>query len=160
MKKSFLVIAFMAALIVLLTVQSAAAQGKLEGVWKVTEVIITGPYTPTLTNPQPGLFIFTKMHYSMIYIPDDKNRPDLPQKDATDAQKVATWTPFTANSGTYEVKGTTVTLHPMVAKNPHEPGAFATWDFKIEEDTLTMTTKATDTGPLANPITFKQVRVE
>jgi hypothetical protein len=124
------------------------------------EVTLTGPNARTVTNPQPGFIIFTKKHYSLVALSGDKPRPDLPQKDATDAQKVATWTPLTATLGTYEVKGTTLTFHPIVAKNPVQPGAFITWDFKIVGDTLFMMVKATNAGPVANPPTFRQVRVE
>lgn len=160
MKKPFTVITCMVALAVLLTVQSAAAQGKLEGVWKTTEITLTGPNARTITNPQPGFIIFTKKHFSIVAISGDKPRPDLPQKEATDAQKVATWTPLNATIGTYEVKGTTFTIHPIVAKNPLEPGAFTTWDFKIDGNTIVATTKANKAGPIANPVTFKWVRVE
>jgi hypothetical protein len=162
MKKLFILFACMTALAVLLNVRSASAQGKLEGVWKITEVTLTGPNTRTITNPQPGLFIFTKKHYSMMMITGEKPRPDLPQKDATDAQKVATWTPFTANAGTYEVKGAVLTFHPTVAKNPNgmAPGSVGTCDFKIERNTLTITIKAIQAGPVANPYTMKFTRLE
>jgi hypothetical protein len=162
MKTSLKVIAFMAALAVLVTVQSAAAQGKLQGVWKVTEVTLTGPNARTITVTQPSLYIFTKKHFCFAEIRGEKPQPDLPQKDATDAQKVATWTPFNAALGTYEIKGTTFTGRVIVAKNPYmmKPGNFGTGDFKIEGNTLTITVKATDAGPVANPYTMKMVRLE
>ena len=160
MRKTRIIIACMAALAVFLIVQSAAAQGKLEGVWKVTETTTTGPNARTITAPQPGIWIFTKKHCSSVGITGDKPRPDLPQQGATDAQKVATWTPLVANAGTYEIKGTTITIHPIVGKNPFPPGAFTTFDFKIEGNTVTVTAKATANGPVANPYTLKLVRVE
>ncbi len=154
-----MIIACTAALVIMLIVQSAAAQGKWEGVWKPTEVTLTGPNARTITTVQPGLVIVTKNHYSIVAISGEKPRPDLPQK-ATDAQKVATWTPFAANAGTYEVKGTTVTQRPIVAKDPFPSGFFITSEFKIEGNTLTITPKATQNGPIANPYTMKLVRVE
>ena len=60
------------------------------------------------------LLIFTKKYFSMVLIAGDKPQPDLPQK-ATDAQKVATWTPFQASTGTYEVKGNTYTARSKTA---------------------------------------------
>jgi hypothetical protein len=152
----------MAALAVLVTVQSAPAQGKLEGVWKVMEVTLTGPNAQKITNPQPNIVMFAKKYFSRVLVLGDKPRPDLPQKDATDAQKVATWAPFFASAGTYEVKGATFTLKDLVNKNPigMAPGNFGTYDFKIEGNTLTITTKATQNGPAANPFTMKLVRLE
>ena len=36
----------------------------LVGAWKVTE--IANPNSPPLTNPQPGLYVFTEKHYSAV----------------------------------------------------------------------------------------------
>ena len=172
MKTSFKVIGCMAALAVLVTVQSAAAQvknvvlgkaaaqAKLQGVWKIAEVIISGPNARTVKPVENDIFIFTKKHFSSVMVASQKPRPALPQKDATDAQKLATWTPFTATAGTYEVKGTTLTAHPFAGKNPIEPGTLLVFDFKIEGGALFMTMKSNQDGPLPNPPTFKCVRVE
>jgi len=159
MKTCLKVIACMAALAFLMLVQSASAQGKLEGVWKITHVTLTGPNAQTITNPQPGFMIFTKKYSSLVGITGDKPQPDLPQ-NATDAQKLATWNPLAATVGTYEIKGTTVTRHNIVAKNGVKRGSFGTADFKIEGNTLTMTFKANQDGPIANPTTITLVRME
>jgi hypothetical protein len=66
----------------------------------------------------PGLIIFTGGYYSIMVVTGDKARPALPQdiSKATAAELLAVWRPFTANSGTYEIKGSTLTTHPTVAK--------------------------------------------
>ncbi len=162
MKKSFIVIACMAAIAVLLTIQSAAAQGKLEGIWKKTEVTMTGPNAEKIPHPQPNIFIFTKRHFSQTEVEGENPRPAQPLEKATDAQKVAVWEQFSASAGTYEVKGTTVTLHYLVAKNPEDmkPGHFETYDLKIEGKILLLTLKATEAGPATEVFTLKFVRVE
>ena len=165
MKKSLIVIACMAALVVLVVVQSASAQGKLEGVWRLTEVTFPGPNAGkiTVSAAHPNLMIFTKKHFSFLNIATaNGTRPDLPQKDATDAQKVAAWTPFVAAGGTYEVKGNIVTFRNIVDKDPSGmvPGGFWTAEFKIEGDTFTWTAKTDQNGPVAIQITSKLVRVE
>ena len=165
MKKSLVVIACMAALAVLVTVESASAQGKWEGVWKLTEVTWSGnnPVKMTISPKHPNLFIVTKKYWSLTNIAAATgSRPDLPQKGATDAQKVAAWTTFVGLAGTYEVKGNMVTSRTIVAKNPSEmaPGNFTTNEFKFEGDTLTMTEKTNQDGPIANPMITKWVRVE
>jgi hypothetical protein len=102
------------------------------------------------------------IHPKILQFCGDKPRPDLPQKDATDAQKVAVWTPFMATAGTLEVKGSTVILKPIVAKDPNgmAPGNFMTADFKVEGNTLILILKSNQTGPIANPITAKMTRLE
>lgn len=77
-----------------MVIQSASAQDTLEGVWLYTETIPPGPDANPVPIPRGSLLIFTKTHYSMILV--TMPRPDLPQQNATDEQKVAAWTPFYA----------------------------------------------------------------
>jgi len=117
----------------------------LEGVWKVTEVVPPASNAnekPTsITSPQPGLLILTKGHYSSMAV--TANQPRTAAADAkdpnnlTDAEKIARyeqWAPFIANAGTYELKGSTLTMHAMVAKNPDVmgPESTITWEVKLE----------------------------
>ena len=58
----------------LLSASAAFAQAKspVEGVWKVAEVIPASSNTTEkpqpITNPQPGLLIFTKGYYSIVNV--------------------------------------------------------------------------------------------
>ena len=81
---------------------------------------------------------------------------------ATADQLRATWGPFVGEAGTYEVSGSTITMHPIAAKNPAamKPGAFTTWSFQLTGDTLVITAQGNQNGPVANPVTVKAVRVE
>ena len=120
--------AFTVVLSVLFT-SAAFAQTKspVEGVWKVAEVIPASSNTtekPTpITNPQPGLLIFTKGYYSVVVVTGRNARTAVEPKDPqnlTDAEKIASyeqWRAFAANSGTYEIKGSTLTRRATVAKN-------------------------------------------
>lgn len=113
----------------LLSASAAFAQTKspVEGVWKVAEVVPASSNTtekPTpITNPQPGLLIFTKGYYSIVVVTGQNPRAAVEPKDRqnlTDAEKIAwyeQWRAFTANSGTYEVKGSTIIRRARVAKN-------------------------------------------
>jgi len=135
-------------LVCLMAIGSSAVQEKknnqLEGVWKVTEVAPPGntpekPSTP-LTNPQPGLLMFTKGYYSGMAITADQPRATLaPAKDPgnlTDAEKISRyehWNRFIANAGTYEFNGSTLTMHAMVAKSQERIGSTITYEIKLEE---------------------------
>ena len=180
MTTSLKVIACMLALVVLVSVQSAVAQSKnvapskratqakpvtqgIQGVWKVTEFSTSISIASRITTTaQPGIFIFTKKNYSIMFISSDKPRPEVPLQKPTNDQKIAAWEPFSANSGTYEIKGTILTTHPVVAKNPAvmKPGAFVTYDFIIQGNTLLLTPKESNTVPGGAPPTFKLVRLE
>jgi len=90
-----------------------AQSNSLKGAWKV--VAVTGADGKTNDAPPPSLYLFTDRHYSIQRVTG--TRPTLPEKPA-DKDLAATFGPYTANSGTYEVKGATLTTRPIVAKNP------------------------------------------
>jgi hypothetical protein len=165
MKTSLKIIACMAILAVLVVVQSAVAQPKLEGVWRVSEVWVGDPSAGKITvaATHPSVIIFTRKHFSFLNIKTTNGlRPELPVKGATDAQKVAAWTPVAAFAGSYEVKGNIMTYRNIVDMDPNgmAPGNLGTSEFKIEGDTLITTPKTDQNGPIANPLVTKFIRVE
>ena len=97
----------------------------LVGAWQVTKMMTTSPDSSyTISDPQPGLYLFTEGHYSMMYVPAGEPRPldagDVPILGAlipTDAEKIASWETIIANSGSYAISGSTLTTRPMVAKS-------------------------------------------
>ena len=94
-----------------------ATQG-LEGAWRVTEVVTTGAIGRTLGTPQPGLLLFTGGYYSYTLVTSDQPRPIPPRGLANVEDMLDVWSPFTANAGTFEVSGNSMTRRPVVAKSP------------------------------------------
>ena len=121
----------------------------LEGAWQISESSFTSPDTSyTITDPQPSLYLFAERHYSIMLVPVSEPRPlavgDAPiigAVDPTDAEKVASWDTFIANSGTYEVTDSTITIRPMVAKSANlmAAGGPLTYTYHVMEDMLHMT---------------------
>jgi hypothetical protein len=153
----------------LATVLLAATAGaqlkptRLTGTWRLTAAKTTGPDARSLTSPQPRLLIFTGNHYSRLLITSDQPRKALQDSTkATAAELLATWGPFNASAGTYEVSGGNLICRPEVAKNPQvmAPGADQTFLFKIEGNTLSLTEVRDRNGPVANPTTITYVRIE
>jgi hypothetical protein len=96
----------------------------IEGVWQITSVVTTGANAANIPKAQPSLIIFTKSHYSWVSIGGTAARTNVPPaKDPnkpTDAEVRAfftMWNPLTAQSGTYQLNGNTLTRRPTVAKN-------------------------------------------
>jgi hypothetical protein len=153
------------------TVASApqdTAKQSLEGVWKIVELTTTGANASTIGNPQPSLVIFTKGYYSYLSVTSEGPRPQFaPAKDPnnlTDAEKIARyaqWNPFTANAGTYEVKGKTIIRHPLVAKNESVMAKNSSFEgeFRLDGNTLWAVTKAPPGQP-AGETRIKLKRVE
>ena len=126
----------------------------LVGAWKVTE--IANPNSPPLTNPQPGLYVFTEKHYSAVRLNGTKPLPSYPSNDAaTDAEKVASFNTLYVNAGGYAVSGNMLTLSPMVAKSAFAMGPDRTvqYEFTVKGDTLTLVQKPNGPG-------LKLVRLE
>ena len=124
---------------------------------------ITGPNARTIASPQPGLYIFTPRYYSIDMVTSDTPRPDLPQQGATDKQRADAFGPFTANAGTYAIKGNELTNTIIAAKNPNAmtSGGFQVFTFQMDgKKTLWLTQKANQNGPATNPTTIKLTRME
>ncbi|HZE70580.1 MAG TPA: lipocalin-like domain-containing protein [Pyrinomonadaceae bacterium] len=117
----------------------------IEGAWKVTEIVVTGENESNVPNPQPGLIIFTQKHYSAMWVPGNQPRTLFKGDVPTNEEKIAAYDSFVANSGTYEVDGATLTLHPMVARSPNfMAGGVSKYQLRIEGTTLWLTQKNTD----------------
>ena len=141
-----------------------AANSAAIGVWRVAEETTTGPNGRKNTNPQPGVLIFTQRYYSVNEVTANAPRPELPPPDKrTDKQVADAFGPFTGQAGTYEIKGNELTYRPIAAKNPNvmRAGHFFVDTFRMEgNNTLWLTGKANNAGPIANPGTTKLTRLE
>lgn len=94
----------------------AQAPSELLGGWIVTSW--TSADGEVSNEPQRGLFIFSaSMNYSMMYEGGSEPRPDL-SEESTDADELAVYRRFTANSGRYSVDGHRLTYEAYVAKSP------------------------------------------
>jgi len=120
--------------------QSPAARNPLVGAWRVTE--IDDANRPPITNPQPGLYIFTEQHYSFQRINGTGPLPDYPSNDkATDADKVSVFNALYLNTGTYTVTGPMLTTKAMVAKSAFAIGSSNQYEFAVNGKALVLTQK-------------------
>jgi hypothetical protein len=117
-----------------------------QGVWKVVVArVASGPDAGHHTSDvQPGLMFITGNHYSLTWVQGFKARPDL-SENATPEEQAKVWGPFTANAGTYQIKHSTLSYTPIVAKNPAVmSGRTNTLGFRIKADSMWLTNKADD----------------
>ena len=107
----------------------SAATNPLIGAWKVD-------------SAQPGLYVFTKQHYSFSRVQGEP-LPEYPSNDkATDAQKVAVFNTLYLNSGTYTVTGNMLATRAKMAKSKFAiGGAGNQYEFAISGNSLTLTQK-------------------
>ena len=139
----------------------------LLGVWKVQQIAVTGPRPSTISNPQPGYWVFTPGFYSIVMINSATPRPKFEGPSEPDSptpeQKAARydqWSLFAAQAGSYKLQGTTVTARPLVAKNESVmTGPERTLDFQIEGKTLSLTLRPAS-GQAPIEIRWKLERIE
>ena len=154
--------------VALLTAGTAAGQstsGSIQGVWQTVEVSFPGPTPRTISIPQPrpNLTIITAAHYSRVQVDSEGPRPtpaDITKASADELRAV--WGPFVGEAGTYEIsEGNVITMRPLVSKNPAAmtSGAFTTWSYKLEGNTVWVTARTNQKGPVDH-VTIKAVRVE
>ena len=154
------------ALLTSIDVAAQSKRGSLQGVWQTVEVTVTGPGARTIKipEPRPNLVIVTAKYYSRVEDHSDRPRPIIADVAKATADELrAVWDPFVGEAGTYEVTDVNViTMRPLVAKNPAAmaPGAFITYSYKLDGDTLWVTLQKNQNGPIVNPVTVKAVRVE
>jgi hypothetical protein len=110
----------------------------IQGVWKPVQVVIdsgadAGRHT---SDVQPGLLIFAKRHYAMMYVTGFKPRA-VPSDSASDQELGLSFVPFIANGGTYQRTDSTITFSPSVAKHPAVmTGTPITRPIRVKGDTL------------------------
>lgn len=118
-----------AVLLLFVHVAAMAADPSLAGVWKLDDA----------QSGLIGLYIFTPTHYSMMAAARD--RPDIVDTGKATADELrAMWGPMLANTGTYEISGDLMTIHPVAAKFPvvMKPGGNEVYRFHLEGNTLTL----------------------
>ena len=128
-----------------LGVDPAAAQDSLQGSWAIVESWghdeQAGEWR--IENVQPSLYIFLDGYYSIALVRGNEPRPLMPEGTTWDAmteeqlRSVCSGAVFSANSGTYEVVGSSLTTKPLVAKWPNlMEGGSASYTFEMEGDEL------------------------
>ena len=117
----------------------------LEGAWSVVNIHVTGPDSAANTTVQPSVFLFGDKHYSMMRVTGNQPRTLAATDSATDAEKLAAYDSFIANTGTYEVADSTLTIHPVVARSPnYMSGGSDKYHFHVSGDTLWLSNTGTD----------------
>jgi hypothetical protein len=148
---------------VVIALSGAASAQKVAGVWKLDEITSTGTGGSTEKLTQPSMYLFTKSHYSIIYVSSDKPRAtdDASTMTADQLRDVFVQS-FIANAGTYDVKAGKITLTPTVAKSPTymKAGTWNRMNVTVKGNSMTLVSDSSNNGPSTNPTTFKLTRVE
>jgi hypothetical protein len=130
------------------TPAASQSASELEGVWKVSRVVVTGANPRSWEHPQATIWIFSRGYYSAVEDTSQAGRtaPPPPKEPGkpTDAEKLAKyaeWSQFAAGAGTYELKGSTLIQHPLVAKSLSSLSTDQSSQLKLSGDTAVLVMK-------------------
>ena len=120
-----------------------AEQSPLNGAWETVGMSGTNADGDDwkLEHVQPSLYVFQDGYYSEMLVQGNEARPlmadDATRESLTDEEIRSMFMTFIANSGTYEVEGSSVTTRPMVALWPNfMEGGFYTFTYRMEGEWL------------------------
>lgn len=107
------------------------------GVWQVREVARQDVARSHVEYPLPSVFIFTDHHYSMMWLPSIESQKSFAERwNPTDQEKIERFNSLIVNAGSYEVEGSTLTAHPVVARIPDFVGGKLICEYRIENETM------------------------
>lgn len=136
---------------------------EIQGVWRPVEVTSDADARPGINHPLtteigPGLEFFTPRYYSHIALSTNAARPPVRDDSPLDVV-MAAWGPFSANAGTYEIRGDTLFRYGTVAKTPGamRPGNVTIVRLVIHGDTMWHTSIG---GRLGSGQTIRYLRLE
>ena len=112
----------------------------LVGAWQIVESATTTPDSSWIDkSPQPGLYMFTDRHFSLMLIPQDTVRAPLIQ-NATCEERIAAFENFVADAGSYESSDTLIIMKNIIAKLPRAMNGDAGGPYRywIKGDSLTL----------------------
>ena len=140
----------------------------LTGTWQITEVKDGGPNGKTNHNPQPGFYMFTGTHFSVMVVASDAPRPDdipsgpLDESEVSFRQLATAWASFAAYGGTYTISGDTLTVQAQISKSPRPMTRkeMIIFSYRLAGDKLTLIPTRDSNGPLMNPATTTLKRIE
>ena len=154
---------FVLGMSLMLVLSGFAAAQEVAGAWRLDEATLPGPEGKTAKFSNPNIYLFTKGHFSIIRIEGDKPRLTDSWTTMTPEQVIDTYIKqFTASGGTYEMKGSTLTMKTTIAKNPNimTRGDWISYTVKLNGQSMTLTATATNEGPIKNPMSMTLTRLD
>jgi hypothetical protein len=111
----------------------------LAGAWAVSEVAVSSADTSfTITAPRPGLFVFTRNHFSAVVIVGEG--PLEPFSDEpTDAERLTAFRNLRATAARYELGDSTMTITTFVDAIPSDVGDTFTAGYRLDDRMLVLT---------------------
>ena len=138
----------------------------LDGAWQVVAVEVTGNGATVHSQPQPSLVLFSGEYYSWSRVTTTTHRALFVAEIPTDAERIAAYDSVLFNAGKYAVSDSTLTVWPVVARNPnYMAGASESYRYRLSGDTLWLEQSSDDVhfwlgDRLVSPAAARELRLE
>lgn len=117
-----------------------SAASDIEAVWRIRSIATADGTGPVIRDPLPSVFIFADGYYSTMWMPGTEARRAYAERwRPTDAEKLARYDALVSSSGTFTVRGSTLTTYPIVARVPEFMGGKLVYELRREGDELRLT---------------------
>lgn len=127
-----------------------AADGKLDGAYKFVSVTFDGG-SQTEADAK-GMIVVHGRHWSNIRAGVDRKTWSREEPEAERTKKIVeAYQSLTADCGTFEIEGNTVTMRRLTGGNPGAP-ASSKWEYKLEGNKLTLKPKSPAGQPPATTV--------
>jgi len=121
------------------SILEAGAQETVEGVWKVVRIERDYQSKPNIA-PLPSLFIFTKKHYSIVWMPGETALEAFAERWApTDEEKIQRFGEFVVNTGEYTIDDAHILVRPIIARVPDFIGGQMIYEYEWSREFLVLT---------------------
>lgn len=109
-----------------------------DGTWRWVRTEIVAPDSAYQTPGWPGVAVSSGRHFAQFYVNPDAGVQQASQPSSAE-EKAARYDNIIAREGTFEVRGSTLVIHFVRAKNPAIAGTTITATWRLRGDTLWQT---------------------
>ncbi len=112
----------------------------IDGVWQIRSIATRDGSGPVIHDPLPSLFIFSGNHYSTMWMPGtEAQRAYSDRWKPTEAEKLARYDALVSSSGTYVIRGSTLSTYPIVARVPEFVGGKLAYELHLKGEMMQLT---------------------
>ncbi len=113
-----------------------STENPLVGAWWIVETTTISPDSTWVnSSPQPGLYVFTESHFSLMLVQGGGPRANI-LPNGTDEERLAAFNSFIADAGTYVRTDSTIEANNLIAKVPDVMKYLLSYRYSLSEDSL------------------------
>jgi len=136
-----------------------SVENPLVGAWWIVETTTISPDSTWVnSSPQPGMYVFTESHFSLMLVQGSESRKHI-LPNPTDEERLAAFNPFIADAGTYVRTDSTIEANNLIAKWPDVMEYQLSYRYSLWGDSLRLSF-TTGWAPEGGEVTYLLTRLQ